>query len=78
MEHSLDLAVAWALYGACMCYQFWPMPEGACSDQQHLHFNQVAETSLPWSRERTPWLTSWARASFEQGCLSALPHLEGP
>ena len=23
-------------------------------------------------------LTSWARATFEQGCLSVLPHLEGP
>ena len=29
-------------------------------------------------QERTPWLTSWARATFEQGCLSVLPHLEGP
>ena len=29
-------------------------------------------------RERAPWLTRWARATFEQGCLSALPHLEGP
>ena len=83
MEHSLDLAVVWALYGTYMCYQFWPMPEGACSDQQHL-------TSIKWpkrahpgaltdaGRERTPWLTCWARASFEQGCLSVLPHLEGP
>ena len=26
---------------------------------------------------RTPWLTSWARPTFEQGCLSAPPHLEG-
>ena len=29
-------------------------------------------------RERAPWLTRWARATFEQGCLSVLPHLEGP
>ena len=83
MEHSLDLAVVWALYGTYMCYQFWPMPGGACSDQQHL-------TSIKWPKrahpgaltdagqERTPWLTSWARATFEQGCLSVLPHLEGP
>ena len=28
-------------------------------------------------RSRTPWLTSWARATFEQGVLSLLP-LEGP
>ena len=27
---------------------------------------------------RTPWLTSWARATFEQGVLSVLPMLEGP
>ena len=29
-------------------------------------------------QERTPWLTSWARTTFEQGCLSVLPQLEGP
>ena len=29
-------------------------------------------------RSRTPWLTSWARATFEQGVLSLLPLLEGP
>ena len=62
---------------------FGRCPEGACSDQQHL-------TSIKWPKrahpgaltdagqERRPWLTSWARATFEQGCLSVLPHLEGP
>ena len=83
MEHSLDLAVAWALYGTYMRYQFWPMPEGSCSDQQHLAPNKWPKRAHPEpptdaGRERTPWLTSWARASFEQGCLSVLPHLEGP
>ena len=32
----------------------------------------------PAGQERTPWLTSWARATFEQGILSVLPMLEGP
>ena len=83
MEHSLDLAVVWALYGTYMRYQFWPMPESAQNtsrDQQkpasikRAHPGALTEAG----RERTPWLTSWARATFEQGCLSVLPHLEGP
>ena len=32
----------------------------------------------PAGQKRTPWLTSWARATFEQGVLSVLPMLEGP
>ena len=32
----------------------------------------------PAGQERTPWLTSWAGATFEQGILSVLPMLEGP
>ena len=39
MEHSLDLAVVWALYGTCMCHQFWPIPDSATranSDPQNL------------------------------------------
>ena len=32
----------------------------------------------PEGQKRTPWLTSWARATFEQGILSVLPLLEGP
>ena len=86
MEHSLDLAVAWALFGRYMCRQFWPMPEGASSTsdtQQNSTAVQWPKRSHPGAlteagRQRTPWLTSWARATFEQGCLSALPHLEGP
>ena len=60
MENSLDLVVVWALYGAYMCYQFWPMPKG----EQGV--NGVQQS------------LAWARATFEQGCLSVLPHLEGP
>ena len=86
MEHSLDLAVAWALFGRYMCRQFWPTPEGALSTndtQQNSTAVQWPKRSHPGAlteagRQRTPWLTSWARATFEQGCLSALPHLEGP
>ena len=32
----------------------------------------------PEGQERTPWLTSWARATFEQGILSVLPMQTGP
>ena len=83
MEHSLDLAVVWALYGTYMCYQFWPTPEGACSGPQHPSSIKWPKRAHPGAltdagQERTPWLTSWARATFEQGCLSVLPHLEGP
>ena len=28
--------------------------------------------TCPSGQERTPWLTRWARATFEQGCLSVL------
>ena len=85
-ENSLDLVIVWAMYGSYMCRTFWPMPM--------MHHPQVANAAelLPirWpkrahpgalseaGRERTPWLTRWARATFEQGCLSVLPHLEGP
>ena len=86
MEHSLDLAVVWALYGTYMCYQFWPMPGSGQRDSS----DHEALAAITWPKrahpgaltkagqERTPWLTSWARATFEQGCLSVLPHLEGP
>ena len=86
MENSLDLAVVWALYGTYMCFQFWPMPGSG----QVASGDQPAPAPVKWPKrahpgaltqagqERTPWLTSWARATFEQGCLSVLPHLEGP
>ena len=86
MENSLDLAVVWALYGTSMCHNFWPMP---CSGNT-VNRGDVEPTPVKWPKrahpgaltqagqERTPWLTSWARATFEQGCLSVLPHLEGP
>ena len=32
----------------------------------------------PEGRARTPWVTSWVRATFEQGILSVLPMLTGP
>lgn len=86
MEHSLDLAVVWALYGTYMCHQFWPIPGSATSansDPQNLSAINWPKRAHPGAlteagRERTPWLTSWARATFEQGCLSVLPQLEGP
>ena len=85
MENSLDLVVVWALYGTYMRYQFWPAPKGeqGASVQQSQAAIKWPERAHPGAltkagQERTPWLTSWARATFEQGCLSVLPHLEGP
>ena len=84
METSLDLAVVWALYGTYMCRQFWPIPLGKQADG-----HEQTPEAVTWPRrahpgalsaagqERTPWLASWARATFEQGCLSVLPHMEG-
>ena len=85
MENSLDLVIVWAMYGSFMCKTFWPIPNTGPSSPAGI------EASLPISwpkkahpgalseagQERTPWLTRWARATFEQGCLSVLPHLEG-
>ena len=81
METSLDLAVCWALYGTYMCRQFWPIPSsGRAQEQAAFQWPKRAHPGAlsPAGQERTPWLTSWARATFEQGCLSVLPHLEGP
>ena len=86
MENSLDIAVVWALYGIYMCHNFWPMP----SSGNMVNRGDTEPAPVKWPKrahpgvltqagqERTPWLTSWARATFEQGCLSVLPHLEGP
>ena len=85
MENSLDLVIVWAMYGSFTCKTFWPIPNTGPSSPAGL------DASLPirWPKkahpgalseagqERTPWLTRWARATFEQGCLSVLPHLEG-
>ena len=86
MENSLDLVIVWAMYGTYMCKTFWPMP----STPHHPNTTTSEPHSIKWPKkahpgalsetgpERTPWLTRWARATFEQGCLSVLPHLEGP
>ena len=85
MENSLDLVTTWAMYGSFTCRTFWPMPmthPPQVSDPgeglpirwpKWAHPGALAEAG----QERTPWLTRWARATFEQGCLSVLPHLEG-
>ena len=83
---TLDLVMVWALYGIYMCKTFWPRPvmptnSTAMTDELHpirwpkkAHPDALSEAG----RERTPWLTRWARARFEQGCLLVPPHLEGP
>ena len=85
MENSLDLVIVWAMYGSFMCKTFWPLPNTCPSAPsgtgeglpfswpKKAHPGALSEAG----QERTPWLTRWARATFEQGCLSVLPHLEG-
>ena len=84
MRTALDLCIVWSLYGLYMCKHFcWPCPAMSAADlgpggtirwprQSH------PGALTPAGQERTPWLTSWARATFEQGILSVLPTLEGP
>lgn len=81
MQRSLDLCVAWALYGTLMRKTFWPRPETSRPNSEtagiqwpkRAHPGALTEAG----QARAPWLTSWARPTFEQGCLSVLPHLEG-
>ena len=83
MQTALDLCMVWSLYGLYMCKHFWPSPVTAPNElgpgstikwprQSH------PRALTPAGRERTPWVTSWARAAFEQGILSGLPMLTGP
>ena len=83
MRTALDLCIVWSLYGLYMCKHFWPCPAMSAAElgpggtirwprQSH------PRALTPAGQERTPWLTSWARATFEQGILSVLPTLEGP
>ena len=83
MQTALDLCMVWSLYGLYMCKHFWPSPVTAPNElgpgstikwprQSH------PRALTPAGRERTPWVTSWARATFEQGILSVLPMLTGP
>ena len=82
MQTALDLCMVWSLYGLYMCKHFWPSPVTSPNElgpgstikwprQSH------PRALTPAGRERTPWVTSWARATFEQGILSVLPMLTG-
>ena len=83
MQTALDLCMVWSLYGLYMCKHFWLSPVITPNEigpgstikwprQSH------PRALTPAGRERTPWVTSWARATFEQGILSVLPMLTGP
>ena len=83
MQTALDLCMVWSLYGLYMCKHFWPSPVtspdelgpgGTIKWPRQSH----PKALTPEGRERTPWITSWARATFEQGILSVLPMLTGP
>ena len=83
MQTALDLCMVWSLYGLYMRKHFWPSPVTSPNEigpgntikwprQSH------PRALTPEGRERTPWVTSWARATFEQEILSVLPMLTGP
>ena len=83
MQTALDLCMVYSLYGLYMCKHFWPSPVtspdelgpgGTIKWPRQSH----PKALTPEGRERTPWITSWARATFEQGILSVLPMLTGP
>ena len=83
MRTALDLCIVWSLYGLYMCKHFWPCPAMSAADLGPGGTSRWPRQSHPGAltpagQERTPWLTSWARATFEQGILSVLPTLEGP
>ena len=83
MQTALDLCMVWSLYGLYMCKHFWPSPVTTPAelgpDSTIKWPRQSHPRALtPAGRERTPWVTSWARATFEQGILSVLPMLTGP
>ena len=50
MENSLDLAVVWSLYGACMCHAFWPEPSSGNAS------NAIApeQVRILWSKRAHP------------------------
>ena len=83
MQTALDLCMVWSLYGLYTCKHFWPMPvpgpdePGSGSPSKWPRQSHPRALTLE-GRERTPWVTSWARATFEQGILSVLPMLTGP
>ena len=78
MQTALDLCMVWFLYGLYMCKHFWPMPIPGPDEPGPGSPIKWPRQSHPKGRERTPWVTSWARATFEQGILSVLPMLTGP
>ena len=83
MQSALDLCMVWSLYGLYMCKHFWPMPipspeESSPGSPIKWPRQSHPRALTPEGRERTPWVTSWARATFEQGMLSVLPMLTGP
>ena len=83
MQSALDLCMVWSLYGLYMCKHFWPMPipspeESSPGSPIKWPRQSHPRVLTPEGRERTPWVTSWARATFEQGMLSVLPMLTGP
>ena len=83
MQTALDLCMVWSLYGLYMCKHFWPSPVTTPNERGPDSTIKWPRQShpralTPAGRERTPWVTSWARATFEQGILSVLPMLTGP
>ena len=68
---SLHHSLAWAILGVFMVHTMWPLPKR--HPGQKWPARSCSLSLLPTARERNPPITMWARASFEQGCLSCLP-----
>ena len=70
-QHSIGVIIAWALIGEWSSRVLFPPPEGHWP--RHGHSQCIGEQYL----QRSPSLTSWARACFEQGALASIVYLPG-
>lgn len=66
-QHCVDVIVAWALIGEWSSRVLFPPPKGPWP--RHGHTQYILERYL----QRSPSLTAWARACFEQGALTPIP-----
>ena len=69
-QHSIDVIIEWALIGEWSSRVLFP-PEGQWP--RHGHPQCIGELYM----QRSPSLTAWARACFEQGALASLLYLPG-
>ena len=70
-QYSVEVILAWALVGEWTSRILFPVPQGQWP--RHAHGKHILE---PYHC-RSPKLTAWARACFEQGALPSLLYLPG-